>query len=184
MALLVSFEALGPSLLLSTYCLLRTTWLLATSFLLLTTYYSYLLVRLLRAARPVPALFYLLTPPAARAARPRRRLNYNAIAGREGGEAVAELLRSLPAAVKEVDLNRNQLGPEGGKSIAAALPASAVKSMDLGNNQLGPEGGKAIAAALPASAVEEMWLSGNGFNKKTKKALRDAWGDRPGDLEL
>ena len=172
MALLVSFEALGPSLLLSTDCLLRTTWLLATSFLLLTTYYSYLLVRLLRAARPVPAIFYLLSPPVARAARPRRRLNYNAIAGREGGEAVAELLRSLPAAVKLVDLNRNQLGPEGGKAIAAALPASAVK-VYLQYNQLGPGGGRAIAAALPASALETMDLWRNGFDDKTEKAPRN-----------
>ena len=81
----------------------------------------------------------------------------NAIAGREGGEAVAELLRSLPAAVKHVDLTSNQLGPEGGK---------------------------AIAAALPASAVETMWLDGNGFDDETEKALRDAWGDRPGWLSL
>ena len=76
----------------------------------------------------------------------------------------AKLLRpqhvgSLMAAVEKhqvakLNLNRNQLGPEGGAKLAEALKTNTtLTKLNLYDNQLGPEGGAKVAEALQTNTT-------------------------------
>ena len=86
---------------------------------------------------------------------------------RDLGESVGldqKLLRpqhvgSLMAAVEKhqvakLGLTDNQLGPEGGASLAEALKTNTtLTELDLDYNQLGPEGGAKLAEALKTNTT-------------------------------
>ena len=50
----------------------------------------------------------------------------------------------------------NEIGPEGGKALAAVLPQTKLKELDLTNNQLGDEGAKQLAAVLRGNETLEV----------------------------
>ena len=52
----------------------------------------------------------------------------------------------------------NQIGPEGGKALAAVLPQTKLKELSLNHNQLGDEGAKQLAAALRGNETLEKLL--------------------------
>jgi Ran GTPase-activating protein (RanGAP) involved in mRNA processing and transport len=74
-----------------------------------------------------------------------------------------------------IDLSWNNLGPEGGKAIAAALQVNAVLTyLGLRKNNLDAEGVKALAKALRINAVlKQINLQDNGFGN-SEQLLRDA----------
>ena len=83
----------------------------------------------------------------------------------------AKLLRpqhvgSLMAAVEKhqvakLNLDANQLGPEGGAKLAEALQTNTtLTKLDLMDNQLGPEGGAKLAEALKTNtSLTELWCA-------------------------
>ena len=52
----------------------------------------------------------------------------------------------------------NEIGPEGGKALAAVLPQTKLKKLNLFGNQLGDEGAKQLAAALQGNETLEVLM--------------------------
>ncbi|KAJ4452864.1 hypothetical protein PAPYR_12848 [Paratrimastix pyriformis] len=66
----------------------------------------------------------------------------------------------------QLRLYKNQIGDEGARALAAALPQSgSLTELDLRTNQIGDEGARAFAAALPQNSILiSLYL--NGANPK------------------
>jgi hypothetical protein len=77
-------------------------------------------------------------------------------------------------------LNDNNLGPEEGKAIAAALAKNTtLKEIYLNRNGLGPEGGKAIAAALAKNTtLTRIYLEYNNLTDEVEASLRQCASNR------
>jgi hypothetical protein len=67
-----------------------------------------------------------------------------------------------------------QIGGEGIKAVAAALPASRITCLSLGSNNIGDEGVKVLAAALRGSSVTYLGLAMNNIGVEGIKALAAA----------
>ncbi|KAF0519614.1 kinase-like protein [Gigaspora margarita] len=75
---------------------------------------------------------------------------------------------------KKLNLQNNQLGPEGGKALANALcKNTTLKFLNLGNNGLGTEGGKALVNALNKNTtltLLDLENNGLGLEEQTFKS--------------
>ena len=90
--------------------------------------------------------------------------------------------------VAKLSLNSNQLGPEGGAKLAEALKSNtslkelrcalAAPRTDAQRSLLWPR----LRVTRPPLCARR--LGGNGLDDSAKQALRAAWGDRGGGLEL
>jgi hypothetical protein len=100
--------------------------------------------------------------------------------GLEWGVAdVVELCEVLPrfAALRTLDLSKNEIGPEGAKAIAEALKSgtAVLTSVDLRVNSIGDDGAKAIAEALKVNAVlTKLSLYHNSIGDDGAKAIAEA----------
>ena len=58
-----------------------------------------------------------------------------------------------------LNLNSNDIGPEGAKALAKALiENTSLKTLNLNSNDIGPEGAKALAEALENKQITEELL--------------------------
>ena len=74
--------------------------------------------------------------------------------GPEGAKAITETLKSGTAVLTSVDLRVNSIGDDGAKAIAEALKVNVVLTkLSLYHNSIGDDGAKAIAEALKVNAV-------------------------------
>lgn len=106
--------------------------------------------------------------------------------GAVGGKTVAGVL-AANTGMETVNLISNQLGEIGGKAVIDALAWNkTVTTIRLNGNDLGEVSGKAVADALAVNkTVMTMHLKYNdGLPAAVKDAIRTAWGDRGGNLEL
>ncbi|CAM9248758.1 unnamed protein product [Heterosigma akashiwo] len=111
---------------------------------------------------------------------PLSRLNlYNCGLGVAGALHLADLLRdpAAAAALEELELGSNEVGEEGARALAAALPrCPALRKLHLSYNRLGEGGARALAEALPrCPALRGLGLSSNGVGEEAKAAVRAAW---------
>ncbi len=55
--------------------------------------------------------------------------------------------------IQELYLSGNNIGAEGAKALAAALPSTKIQALDFSGNNVGSEGAEALIAALPSTKV-------------------------------
>ena len=68
----------------------------------------------------------------------------------------------MNTSLTKIDLNRNNIGDEGGKAIGEALKVKT--EIDLDGNDIGDEGGKAIGEALKVNtSLTEIYLYQNNW---------------------
>jgi len=96
--------------------------------------------------------------------------------GEEGARALAAALPRCPA-LRKLHLSYNRLGEGGARALAEALPqCPALEQLELNNNGLGEGAARALAEALPrCPALRELGLSSNGVGEEAKAAVRAAW---------
>ncbi len=131
------------------------------------------------------------------------------------GRAIVEIKCSKAKKGEYVDLGLKMLRPQHVESLMAAVNKYRVTKLDLELNQLGPEGGAKLAEALKTNTSLDvlecalaaprtdaqrslLWprprvtrpplcarsLGANGLGDSAKQAVRAAWGDRSEDLIL
>ena len=78
--------------------------------------------------------------------------------------------------VTTLNLNSNDIGPEGAKAIAETLTKNtSLTALYIGNNQIGLAGAKALAKALEENtSLTELYLGGNNIGPEEYKALADS----------
>ncbi|EOD38884.1 hypothetical protein EMIHUDRAFT_223995 [Emiliania huxleyi CCMP1516] len=111
-------------------------------------------------------------------------LNYRGLGWGDAEAAqLAEVLASGAAPrLERLELQRNKIGDEGCKALAAALgkegAAPRLETLSLGENKIGDEGCKALAAALgkegAAPRLKELYLFCNEIGDEGCKALAAA----------
>jgi hypothetical protein len=98
------------------------------------------------------------------------------------GHAIVENICGKAKEGERVGLNNKLLRPQHVGSLMAAVEKHQVAKLDLDRNQLGPEGGAKLAEALKTNTTLR-WLQVrlNDLDDSAKQAVRAAWGRRDED---
>eukprot|EP00043_Microstomoeca_roanoka_P011537 m.108846 g.108846 ORF g.108846 m.108846 type:complete len:674 (-) comp15224_c0_seq1:67-2088(-) len=102
---------------------------------------------------------------------------YNCKLGAEGGEAVAEALRTNTT-LQILHLFNNHLGADGGRALASAIRTNTtLHTLYLNKNNLGPVGGRAIARALEQNTtLKKLNLNNNNIGHASGALIAQALG--------
>ena len=95
--------------------------------------------------------------------------------GVEGGKSIAEILKNNHT-LTSMDMTFHGVGAEGAKAIAEALKINkTLTSIELSHNRMGSEGGKGIAEALKINkTLTSIGLNNNSLGVEGGKAISDA----------
>jgi len=98
--------------------------------------------------------------------------------GPEGAKALANALKTNTT-LTTLDIQANNIGPEGAKALADALKTNTIlTTLKLWSNNIGPEGAKALANALKTNTtLTTLDLSRNNIGQEGANALADALRD-------
>src|SRR6185437_9905134 len=98
--------------------------------------------------------------------------------GSEGGKTLAEALCNNNALIS-LDLENNGLGLEGGKALAISLfKNTTLVSLNLNNNDLSSEGGEALAKALcNNTSLNSLNVRFNNIDRRIEVKLKKLLGE-------
>ena len=114
-------------------------------------------------------------------------LSHNGLRGVEAGEALRQVVLSMPK-LNQLQVGMNRLGDEGGVKLAEAVRGGSItlSKLSVPSNGLGDQAAYAFGAALGSNrSMSSLALWGNpGITASAKAALNSAWGERRGVLSL